>query len=100
MVVYLLTTGDGSDGHEWQLHGGAASGKNMEDTSCLGKRGSSERAGGDDPGPLTLGLLLHLLRADGSTYRDFANEVEAWMVQDRYDAEDDAKKDTPVEVRS
>jgi len=80
MVVYLLTTGDGSDGHEWQLHGVYDS----EEAANIAKAHYERER--------------H--RPDGSTYRDFANGVEPWMVQDRYDAEGDAKKDMPAEARS
>lgn len=79
MVVYLLTTGGGEDGSEWQLHGVYDS----EEAANIAKAHYERER--------------H--RPDGSTYRDFANGVEPWMVQDRYDAEGDAKKDMPAEVR-
>lgn len=61
MKVYLLTTGDGSDGDEWNVEGIYA--------TCE----AAERAKAEYECPRP--------RGDGTMYRLLANDVEEWDVQ-------------------
>lgn len=61
--VYLVTTGDGSDGNEWQVE----SIHKTEDGAKRAKFAYDHKV---------------YTRPDGSTYTFTANEVEVWLLQD------------------
>lgn len=67
MKVYLLTTGDGSDGNEWAVRGIYA-------TREIAEAALSMAAG-------TLALLDHYQRPKEFWARDY--EIEEWDVRDR-----------------
>lgn len=76
VIVYLVTSGDGSDGDEWNVHGIYATPAAAEIAKT---EYESERK-----------------NSDGSTYRFFANEIEEWPLEGA--AKKDIERFTPNEL--